>query len=103
MRVELVEDLKKFDLKIKKLEKEEKSISRILTSKDLLEEDKDDDEKKSKWRPGATLRSAKILAPLPNTLSPTLVKKLEIVMEELGISDDALTCTEEVAKKYEQL
>ena len=99
----IVEDLKKFDLKIKKLEKEEKSINRILNSKDLLEEDKDEDEKKSKRKAGASLRSAKIHAPLPNTLSPTLIKKMEIVMEELGVNDDVLTCTETVAQKYEQL
>ena len=99
----IVEEVKKFDLKIKKLEKEEKSIYRILNSKDLLEDDKDDEDKKEKRKAGAQLRSNKMFAPLPSTLSPTLLKKLEIVMEELGINDDYLTCTESVGKKYERL
>jgi hypothetical protein len=42
----IVEDLKKIDLRIKKLEKEDKSLEKIITGKDLFEEEPGDDEER---------------------------------------------------------
>lgn len=56
----------------------------------------DEDEKRESKKPGAYLRSQKVLAPLPPSFSPLLIKKMEIVLEELGINDDQIVCTETV-------
>ena len=44
-----------------------------------------------------------MLAPLPPSFSPLLIKKMEIVLEELGINDDQIVCSEDVQRKYEEL
>lgn len=44
-----------------------------------------------------------MFAPLPSSWSPLLIKKIEVFLEELGISDETLVCTKEVEELYTQL
>lgn len=39
-------------------------------------------------------------APLSSGFSAVIAKKMEIILEELGIQDDALVCSEAVEEKY---
>jgi len=41
-----------------------------------------------------------MFAPLPSSWSPLLIKKIEVFLEELGISDETLVCTKEVEELY---
>ena len=44
-----------------------------------------------------------MFAPLPPSWSPLLIKKIEIFLEELGISDETLVCTKLVEEHYNTL
>ena len=103
----IVEDLKKLDMKIKKLERDEKSLAKLIGEggnpmNALREAEEQGDKAEKKERVvGPFLRSSKVMATLP--LSNSVIKKIDIVLQELGILEENLVCTEKVVNKFDIL
>lgn len=103
----IVDYIKKLDQKIKKLEKEEKNLDKILNedkSGNLLRKQEEDEAKKGEKKEhfaGAYLRSQRLLAPI--LVSEKVQQQIDIIMGELEIIPTSLTPTDKTLEMYDEI
>lgn len=102
----IIDYIKKLDQKLKKYEKEEKNLAKILDedkSGSLLRKQEEDTNKDGKKEgvAGAYLRSQHILAPVP--MSENGQKQMDVILNEMEIVPAQLKPTEKVLELYTEI